>query len=89
MTDHQKTYEDLYASDYRQELNPFEIARAKAIAHFVRNQVLQDTTPKNIIDYGAGTGMFSDLWFELFPKADVKFCDISSNARSNFCSRLP
>ena len=75
-------YDEKYASGYRSELSGYEVAREKAISHFVTS-VISIPGPKQVLDYGAGRGLHVPLWRSLFPAAELFLCDVSSVARQN------
>ncbi len=75
-------YDDKYAAGYRSELSGFEIARAKAIHHFIE-QVVSVSHPNRILDYGAGRGLHVPLWKKIFPATELFLCDVSFVAMQN------
>jgi SAM-dependent methyltransferase len=76
-------YDELYSGNYRQQLEGFEHARWDALTHFVR-RVLRLPADGKILDFGAGIGLYTHLWEELFPKGELHFCDVSGVAREKF-----
>jgi SAM-dependent methyltransferase len=60
----------------RAHFSGFELARCRALVHFIRN-TLELKNTKKVLDYGSGTGLYAEIWAHLFPKADLYFCDIS------------
>ena len=75
-------YDEKYAAGYRSGLSGYEIAREKAISHFI-TRVLSIPGPARILDYGAGRGLHVPLWRSLFPAAEMYLCDVSSIARQH------
>jgi ubiquinone/menaquinone biosynthesis C-methylase UbiE len=41
------------------------------------------------MDYGCGSGIYVGLWRDVFPGADLKFCDISSVALDGLVEKYP
>lgn len=78
-------YNRRYTGDYRQHLSGYEIARWKALEHFIV-KVLKLGGASTVLDYGAGRGLHVPLWERVFPKAELSFCDISTTARERFLS---
>jgi ubiquinone/menaquinone biosynthesis C-methylase UbiE len=81
-------YDQRYAGDYREHLSGYEIARWKAVRHFVTH-VVKPGEPGKVLDYGAGTGLHVGLWEILFPEAELWFCDISPVAKQKFGEKHP
>jgi ubiquinone/menaquinone biosynthesis C-methylase UbiE len=81
-------YDQRYAGDYREQLSGYEIARWEALEHFI-SRVLALNSAKKILDYGAGSGLHAALWEEVFPEAELNFCDISSVAMEKFKAKYP
>lgn len=81
-------YNARYAGEYRQRLSGYEIARWRALEHFIR-RVLELDTAKAVLDYGAGSGLHVALWEKVFPSADLYFADISSVAIDKLKSQFP
>jgi SAM-dependent methyltransferase len=73
-------YDKKYAAGYRSDLYGYEIARQKAIQHFIEKVVLV-SKPNRILDYGAGRGLHVPLWKRIFPETDLFLCDVSSVAK--------
>ncbi len=76
MTKARNLYDERYTSGYRAELSSYEIARWVALRHFV-TEVAQAGSARSVLDYGAGRGLHVSLWQELFPTAELSFCDLS------------
>ena len=72
-----EVYDRRYSGNYRQDLSGYEVARWKAVEHFV-TRVTNLSGAKRVMDYGAGSGLHVDLWERIFPDAELHFCDISS-----------
>lgn len=83
-----EVYEERYAGDYRQELEGYEVARWKALEHYLLN-VAKVSDAKLVLDYGAGAGLHVDLWRQAFPQADLYGCDISSTAGEKCVAKYP
>ncbi len=81
-------YDELYSGAYRQQLVAFEYARWEAIRHFI-TRVLKLRGDSKVLDYGAGIGLFTSLWEEVFPKGELHFCDLSEVARQKFKTLHP
>lgn len=81
-------YDQRYSGDYRETLSGFEIARWKALDHFITD-VLKLGSAKKVLDYGAGRGLHVNLWEKTFPEAELHFCDISPVAREKFSVKFP
>ncbi len=81
-------YDERYAGDYRERVRGYEVARWKALDHFI-TRVLNLGSAKTILDYGAGSGLHVGLWEKTFPKAELHFCDISSVAMEKFKTKYP
>lgn len=81
-------YDQRYSGEYREHLSNYEIARWKALAHFI-TCVLKLREAKKVLDYGAGSGLHVALWEKLFPEAQLYFCDISSVAMDKFTFKYP
>lgn len=81
-------YNERYTGDYREKLSGFEIARWQALRHFIPRN-LGHREPREILDYGAGSGLHVELWEELFPNSKLHFCDLSSVAREKFSAKFP
>ena len=81
-------YDERYRGDYREQLAGFEIARWKALEHFVRRVVRPGLRPR-VLDYGAGSGLHVELWERLFPGSELHFCDVSAVAMEKFARKYP
>jgi len=81
-------YNQRYSGDYREHLSGYEIARWKALDHFVTH-VLKLNAAQRVLDYGAGSGLHVGLWEKIFPEAELHFCDISSVAEEKFKAKYP
>jgi SAM-dependent methyltransferase len=73
------TYDTRYAGDYRRRLSGYEVSRYEALGHFIP-RALKGHEVRDVLDYGAGRGMFVPLWRQLFPAASLAACDISNVA---------
>jgi len=72
-------YDERYQRGYRAELSGYEKARHRALHHFIR-RVARVKQVQTMLDYGSGSGLFLDLWKELFPAAALCCTDISGVA---------
>jgi ubiquinone/menaquinone biosynthesis C-methylase UbiE len=81
-------YDELYSGGYREVRSGFEIARHRALDHYI-SRVLKLGSAKKVLDYGAGSGLYVDLWEKAFRQAELHFCDISSVARDKFRAKHP
>lgn len=81
-------YDRRYLSGYRESLSGYEFARWNALEHFIR-KILRLHSIKTVLDYGSGSGLHIDLWKNVFPFADLYFCDISSVALEKLISKYP
>lgn len=69
-------YDDLYSGEYRARLTGMERARRAALVHFIRH-VARVEDVRTMLDYGAGSGLFVDLWRDIFPVAEISCAEIS------------
>lgn len=84
-----EVYDDRYRKGYRERLSGYEIARYRALEHFIP-PLLRDTTPPlKVLDYGSGSGLYIELQRALFPGSDLYFCDISSVALEKLGETYP
>ncbi len=82
-------YDQRYREEsYRSRLSGYEVARSQALAHFIL-QVVRPSDPARVLDYGAGSGLYLELWERLFPRAALSFCDISPAALTQLRERYP
>lgn len=81
-------YDRRYSGSYRQDVSGYEVARWKAVEHFVTH-VAKLSGAQRVMDYGAGSGLHVDLWEKLFPEAQLYFCDISSVGIEKLKSSFP
>jgi len=81
-------YDHRYANGYREHLWGYEAARWWAIEHFIGRRFPVQSVA-NVLDYGAGSGLYVKLWENLFPNAELYFCDPSSVARDKFVGAFP
>lgn len=81
-------YDKRYSESYREHLTGYEVARWKALEHFIAS-IVRIRTPQKVLDYGAGSGLYAPLWISLFPSAELNFCDISSVAMEKFKAKYP
>lgn len=78
-------YDTRYRGGYRGHLEGYEVARWEALRHFFKaGPGREEGRVSKVLDYGAGSGLFAPLWENLFPNAEISFCDISSVARDRF-----
>lgn len=84
----EEVYDKLYMKDYRENLTGYEIARWISLDHFIKN-VLKLCDVQTVLDYGAGRGAHVGLWRNLFPRAKLYFCDISSVALQKLVTNYP
>jgi len=78
--DWKAVYNNHYADDsYRASLSGYEIARFKALKHFI-TKVLDVGKVDKVLDYGAGRGLHVKLWETIFSAAELCFADISEKA---------
>lgn len=88
MTTFAESYDSRYANNYRSSLNGYEIARWKALDHFV-TRALKLSSAQTVLDYGSGSGLHLELWEKIFPNAELSFCDISPVAMEKFGAKHP
>jgi SAM-dependent methyltransferase len=81
-------YDQRYSGDYREHRSGYEIARWEALDHFITH-VLKLTSAKMVLDYGAGSGLYVNLWEKAFREAELHFCDISSVAMEKLKAKYP
>lgn len=81
-------YDKRYTGSYRENLSGFEVARWKALEHFIAKTIKPNSHLK-ILDYGSGSGLHVDLWRKLFPTSELFFCDISIVALEKLTNRYP
>lgn len=81
-------YDQRYSGEYREKLSGIEIARWKAIKHFI-SKVIRLKDAQKVLDYGAGVGLYVSLWNKSFPRANLSFCDISPIAMEKFRLKYP
>ena len=81
-------YDNRYLLGYRERLVGYEIARWRALDHFI-GKVLKVTHANRVLDYGCGSGLHVDLWKNVFPNAEICFCDISSVALEKLVGKYP
>lgn len=74
------TYNQRYLDGYRSSLSGYEIARWKALDHFIPCAISGKLEINKVLDYGAGSGLFIPLWRKLFPDAELFASDVSSVA---------
>jgi SAM-dependent methyltransferase len=82
------TYDTRYAGEYRRRLSGYEVSRYAALGHFIP-RALQGCEVRDVLDYGAGRGMFVPLWRQLFPAASLAACDISNVALEKLAADHP
>lgn len=74
-------YDKRYSGVYRAELSGYEKSRYAALSHFIPSRLAQYRV-RDILDYGAGRGLYLPLWHQLFPEATLSACDVSEVALS-------
>jgi SAM-dependent methyltransferase len=82
-----EVYDARYRSGYREKVSGYEVARWKALSHFIP-RVLGPRAPEAVLDYGAGSGLHVALWEKVFPGSDLSFCDVSSEAKERFAAKF-
>ena len=82
-------YNRRYLDGYRSSLSGYEIARWKALDHFIPGVLSKRPKPVKVLDYGAGTGLFIPLWRKLFPEAELFASDVSTVALEKITARVP
>jgi hypothetical protein len=65
-------YDQRYSGNYRERLSGFEIARWEAIDHFITH-ILKLGLAKTVLDYGAGSGLYVNLWEKTFRESELLF----------------
>lgn len=88
MTDPHELYDQQYLHGYRSRLVGFEIARWRALDHFITHRVNSNNV-RTVLDFGSGSGLHIDLWRKVFPKAELYFCDVSSVALNKLIMQHP
>lgn len=81
-------YNQRYRNGYREALSGYEIARCKALDHFIR-KVLKPNNVKKVLDYGSGSGLHIELWEKVFSDSELYFCDLSSVALKKLAQKHP
>lgn len=81
-------YNKRYLKGYREALSGYEFARWQSLDHFI-SKVLKTDNVKKVLDYGSGNGLHVDLWQNVFPLADLYFCDISPVSLKKLISKYP
>ena len=78
-------------SRYREKLDGYEVARWTALRHFIRKiaPIGDQSSSLAVLDYGAGSGLFVDLWKATFPGAALYATDVSSVALEQLVQRHP
>lgn len=88
MSDQQALYDKRYAGDYRSALLGYEVARFRALDHFLPG-VARASGARRVLDYGCGSGLHVPLWHERFPGAELWFADISGTALEKLAEKYP
>jgi len=88
MSNHDEKYDRLFSDGYREAMSMFDYARAQALKHLIR-RILKLRNVNAALDYGCGSGIYVGLWREIFPKAKLSFCDISSVALKGLIAKFP
>ncbi|GEM_PF-1416820 len=83
-SDHAAIYDDRYRRGYRLERHGYEFARAASLKHLLRRHVAP-TTPRDVLDFGAGNGLFLDVVRAALPDAALRACDVSAEAVQQLC----
>ena len=83
-----KIYDEIYTKGSREILSGYEYARWHALRHFI-SKVIKLQNNKMVLDYGCGNGLFVGLFKEIFYKAELYFCDISSVALEQLQNKYP
>jgi len=81
-------YDNRYAGGYRLKPQSYDLARAAALEHFIR-KVMKVHDARNVMDYGAGNGLFLPTLETIFRQAELHCCDISSVALKQIVKRYP
>lgn len=81
-------YNGLYLKGYRRDIKSYEFARWKALNHFI-TKVLKLKNVSTFLDYGCGSGLYIKLWKQLFPQAELYFCDVSTVALDRLIEKYP
>lgn len=81
-------YDDRYQGTYRDQLSGYEVARWKALEHFIAEAPGIGPEPK-ALDYGAGSGLYVGLWERTFPRGELNFCDISRVGLGKLAAKHP
>lgn len=81
-------YDSRYAGGYRSHLSGFEFARWSALDHFI-TRCAKLATAERVLDYGSGSGLHATLWGNVFPRAELNFCDISRRALASLEENFP
>lgn len=82
-------YNQRYLDGYRNALSGYEIARWKALDHFIPGILSKNNKVRKLLDYGAGSGLFIPLWKKLFEHAEIFATDISSVALEKISEKFP
>ncbi len=88
MSELRNLYNNRYNEGYREEIISYDYARGVALKHFIL-KTLKIKKKAVILDYGCGSGLFIDLWKEIFPTSDLYFCDLSYNAIEKLTKKYP
>lgn len=88
MSDQRALYDRRYAGDYRSALSGYEVARFRALDHFLP-AVARAGGARRVLDYGCGSGLHVPLWRERFPGAELWFADISGTALEKLADKYP
>ena len=88
MSELKSFYDKQFEGEYREKVAGYEVARWFALAHFIPN-VAGIGNARKVLDYGAGSGLYVELWQKVFPDAELHFCDISSVAFEKFKTKYP
>lgn len=86
--DLRQTYDALYTAQYRSRISGFEWARREALRHFIP-MFIDTSAPLRVMDYGAGRGLYFDLWRDIFPNGQLSCCEISTVALDRIRSENP
>lgn len=81
-------YNQRYLDGYRNTLSGYEIARWKALDHFIPGMLSKNNNVSKLLDYGAGSGLFIPLWKKLFAHTEIFATDVSSVALEKIAGKF-
>lgn len=88
MSELRNLYNNRYNEGYRGEILSYDYARVVALKHFIL-KTLKIKNTAVILDYGCGSGLFIELWREIFPTSNLYFCDLSYKAIERLVEKYP